>query len=216
MKDKALIQSRSNRIFHWLFAVTVVLLLMSGFYLHRPVNLGAVYNMKAGLLIHPVVGFLATGVFLAWVYQHLITRSYQDVWFRLRDGAELKGLLKYYLFMKKKTPAHGRYNAGQKFVYTSWFIVFSFMFLTGIVLYLANFGIVLPFPVLLQKVRFYHYLGALWFLGTVPLHIYLAFTEDPAKLQAMFTGWVSKPSEVTPAYSHKKFHKIRQKGGDMW
>ena len=39
-----------------------------------------------------------------------------------------------------------------------------------------------------QGARFLAYLGALWFLFTVPGHVYLAVTEDPGKLQAIFSG----------------------------
>jgi len=192
MEDKVLIQSRPNRIFHWLFTGSVILLIVSGFYISNPVSLGHVYDMDANILIQSAAAFFASGVFLAWVYHHITTRAYKDMWFRRRDVADLKGLLKYYFFMEEKPPVHGKYNSGQRLIYTSWFFAFIFMFLTGLVLYSANFGYVLPFPVVIQKIRFYHFLGALWWLGTVPLHIYLSFTEDPAKLQAIFTGWVKK------------------------
>lgn len=192
MEDKVLIQSRLNRLFHWLFAGSVILLIVSGFYISNPVSLGDVYDMDANILVQSAAAFFASGVFWAWVYHHIVTRAYKDMWFRRRDVADLKGLLKYYFFMEKKPPVHGKYNSGQRLIYTSWFFAFILMFLTGLVLYSANFGYVLPFPVVIQKIRFYHFLGALWWLGTVPLHIYLSFTEDPAKLQAIFTGWVKK------------------------
>lgn len=192
MAGKVLIQSRLNRIFHWSFALIVFLLLASGFYIHHPVSLGDVYNMQANILIQAAAGFIASGIFALWVYHYLVTGAHKDIRFKKRDMADFWGLLKYYFFMEKKSPHHGKYNAGQKLIYTSWFFVFVLMFLTGLILYSANFGSILPFPVTVQKVRFYHYLGALWFLGTVPVHIYLVMTEDPAKLQAIFTGWVRK------------------------
>ncbi len=195
MEDKVLIQSWLNRVFHWLFAFGVILLITSGFYIYRPITLENIYDMGNNLLIHSTVAFFTSGVFFTWVYHHIITQSYRDVLFRLKDITDFKGLLKYYLFIETKAPVHGKYNAGQKFIYTSWFFAFIFMFITGIILYMANFGNILPFPVLLQKVRLLHFIGALWFLGTVPVHIYLAFTEDPAKLQAIFTGWVRKRSD---------------------
>ncbi len=192
MGGKVLIQSWLNRTFHWLFSLTVMLLIVSGFYVHRPVSLGPTYSMGLNILIQTAVGFFASGVFFGWVYYHLATQSYRDIWFKFRDIGDFQGLLKYYFFIEKKPPQHGKYNSGQRLIYTSWFFAFIFMFLTGLILYSANFGNVQPFPVIFQKVLFYHFLGALWFLGTVPLHIYLVFTEDPARLQAMFSGWVKK------------------------
>ena len=192
MADKIYIQSRLNRTFHWITVVNVILLLTSGFYIHNPVDLGNTYSMDVNVLIQTVTAFLQSGIVAAWVYYKLVTGSDKDIVFRTRDINDLKGLLKYYFFVENKPPVHGKYNAGQRLVFTSWFIVFLFMFLTGLLIYSVNFGYMVPFPIIMQKIRFYHYLGALWFLGTVPVHIYLVFTEDPAKLQAMFTGWVRK------------------------
>ncbi len=192
LAEKIYIQSRPNRIFHWISSVNVTMLLITGFYLTKPVNLGDIYEIDIAVFLQAAVGFFQSGIFFAWVYHHLVTGAYRDVRFRLQDAADFRGLLKYYFFMEKKPPVHGKYNAGQRLIYTSWFFVFSFMFITGLILYSANFGYVLPFPVLIQKVRFYHFFGALWFLGTVLVHIYLVLTEDPAKLQAMLTGWVRR------------------------
>lgn len=195
MSDKVLVQSRLTRIFHWSFAFCVTILLISGFYIHNPVDLGNKYDMGMNILLQTSFGFLATGIFAAWVYHHIMTQAYKDILVKNRDAADLVGLLKFYLFMEKKPPGHGKYNAGQRIIYSSWIFFFIFMFVSGLVLYLINFGNIIPVPVLIQKVRFYHFFGAIWFLCTVLIHIYLVFTEDPAKLQSIFTGWVKKPEK---------------------
>lgn len=192
MSDKVLIHPRLTRIFHWTFAFCIVILLTSGYYIHNPIDLGTAYDMKINILLQTSFGFIATGIFTAWVYHHIVTQAYKDILVKRRDAADLVGLMKYYLFMEKKPPGHGKYNSGQRIIYSSWIFFFIFMFVTGLILYLINFGDILPVPVLIQKVRFYHFFGALWFLCTVPIHIYLVLTEDPAKLQAIFTGWVKK------------------------
>lgn len=192
MDKKILVHSRIIRICHWLFAFSVILLITSGLYSHYPVKFGNFYDMKTNVFIQIAVAFFATGVFTVWVYYNLMTEAYKDLWFKPRDIIDFKGLLKYYLFIEKNPPYYGKYNAGQRIIFSSWVLVFIFMALTGIILYMVNFGYILPFAVMLQKLRFYHFLGALWFVGTVPLHIYLVITEDPAKLQAIFTGWIKK------------------------
>lgn len=192
MKEKVMVQSRMNRVLHWLFALSVLMLMISGFYINRPVNLGDVFSMDKNILLQTGTAFIATGIFTVWVYYYIVTESFREILFRRRDLADFKGLLKYYFFLTEKPPAYGKYNSGQRLVYTSWFFVFLFMLITGLIMYLANFGNILPFAVGLQKIRFYHFLGALWFLGTVPLHIYLSLTEDPAKMQAILTGWLKK------------------------
>jgi Ni/Fe-hydrogenase 1 B-type cytochrome subunit len=192
MSDQVLVHSRITRVFHWLFAVGVTLLIFSGLYIHYPADLGRFYNMGTNVAIQKVAGVFTSGIFFSWVYYQILTQAYKDIVFKVRDIVDFKGLLKYYLFMEKKPPGYGKYNAGQKMIFTSWFIVFIFMFITGLVLYYADLGYFHQAPVEYQKVRFYHFLGALWFMATVPVHIYLVLTEDPAKLQAMFTGWLKK------------------------
>lgn len=195
MSGKVLIQSRLTRIFHWTYTLCVIILLISGFYIYNPVDLGNAFDMQMNILLQTSFGFVATGIFVAWVYHHIVTQAYKDILVKRRDAGDLIGLLKYYIFKEKKPPVHGKYNAGQRIIFTSWVFFFIFMFVTGIILYLINFGNIIPVPVLIQKVRFYHFFGAVWFLCTVPVHIYLALTEDPAKLQAIFTGWVKKPQK---------------------
>jgi len=192
LDEKVYIQSRPTRLFHWSSFITVTILLISGFYISRPVDLGDAYGIDIAIFVQTTAGFLQSGIFIAWVYHHLVTGAYRDIRFRRQDIVDFKGLLKYYFFIEKKPPVHGKYNAGQRLIYSSWFFVFLFMFITGLILYSVNYGYVLPYPIAIQKVRFYHFLGTLWFLGTVPLHIYLVLTQDPAKLQAMFTGWVRR------------------------
>lgn len=189
-----MIHSRFDRICHWLMVILVSVLLLSGYYIHTPGRLGKIYDMGLNIMIQSIFGFLATGVFSLWMYKKIVTQSYKDVLFRKRDIFDLKGLLKYYLFMENKPPVHGKYNAGQKLVYTSWFFVFIIMSITGLILYSVNFGYILPLQVNVQKIRFYHFIAACYFMGTIPLHIYLSVTEDPAKLQAIFTGWVKDKS----------------------
>jgi Ni/Fe-hydrogenase 1 B-type cytochrome subunit len=190
VEEKVLIQPIISRLFHWMFALCVILLLLTGFYIHGPVNLGQIFNMGKSIMLHSMIALVAIGLFLSRVYYYLITRSYRDIWFKFKDIDGLKGLIKYFLFIKKKPPLYEKYNSGQKLVYTSWLFAFIFMMISGSILYAVNFGNIVPFMITPQKARFYHFIGALYFLGTVFLHIYLVMTEDLAKLQAMLTGWV--------------------------
>jgi len=53
----------------------------------------------------------------------------------------------------------------------------------------------------LNTLRSIHFLVAAFFAGTIPFHLYLVFSEDPAKLQAIFTGYVQKEPKPPPAKS---------------
>ncbi len=189
MTQEVLIQPLINRIFHWLIALGFTLLVMTGLYIHYPIITAPYITMTMAEQFQFSVGFITTGLVIARVYYGIVTADYKNILFRLADVKPFGQLIQYYLFLRKKEPAHAKYNAGQKLIYTSWVFLFFFQFFTGILLYypfLASSRYV-AWP--LQTIRFYHYLVALWFLGTIPVHIYLVLTADPGRLQAIFTGW---------------------------
>lgn len=190
-ENKVLIHSRASRLLHWSFAVVITLLILSSFYIHRPQVLGPLFNMGKNLFVHRSMAYAAMGIFTAWVYYMIATGDYRNIWFRLADVRQIPAFLKYNLFLEQKLPPHGKYNVGQKIIYTSWFFVFIFQAVTGLLLQFPAWTGYVP-PLTLQPIRYYHFLVALYFTATVMLHLYMAMTEDPARLQAIFTGWVKK------------------------
>lgn len=191
LKDKVLIHSRASLFFHWAFAVVITLLLLSSFYIHRPLVLGPLFNMGKNLFVHRTMAYTAMGIFTGWTYYIIVTGDYRNLLFRFRDIREFPAFFRYNLFLEQKLPPHGKYNVGQKLIYSGWFFAFVFLAVTGLFLQFPAWANYVP-PLTLQQIRYYHFLVALYFLATIPLHVYLAVTEDPARLQAIFTGWVKK------------------------
>ncbi len=130
--------SGSARINHWIVAITFVLLLLSGLSLFHPSLYPLTALFGGGQTVrwlHPwmgvvlVVAFL--GLFIRFFWQNL--PEFTDfVWLaRIRTSWQ-RGM--HYL------PEIGKYNAGQKFVFWSQFVLVGVLFVTGVGLWEAGLG----------------------------------------------------------------------------
>lgn len=190
--NRLFVYSLASRLLHWSFTIVFILLMFSGIYIHYPLLPGLLFPLGKSLFIHRIMAYSAMGIFIFWIYYVVVTGSYRHLLFRFRNVKELPGLIKYYLFWEQKLPPHEKYNAGQKLFFTSWVFVFVFQVISGLFLQFPAWANDVP-PLTLQPIRYYHYLSALYFMLTVAIHTYLAFTEDPARFQAMLTGGI-KPN----------------------
>lgn len=146
---------------------------------------------------HTLAGIILIMNLLGQIYYYIFTGKYTEVLFMPRDFPNLRSFFRYALFITENHPNYGRYNPGQKVLFTAW----------GLVVLLSGFA-ALPylFPEYeswlsrpfggLIGVRIVFYAITMFFLTTIPLHLMLAFTEEPAKLQAMFSGYVKKEPKV--------------------
>ncbi len=126
------------RINHWIVAITFVALLLSGLSLFHP----SLYPLSAlfggGQVVrwlHPWLGMLLAvsflGLFLRFFWQNL--PEFTDfIWL-----ARIKHVLTAH---EDYLPEIGKYNAGQKFVFWSQFILVGIMLVTGIGLWEAGLG----------------------------------------------------------------------------
>lgn len=178
--------SFSERVVHWVAAVTFVLLLLTGLALSYP----SLYWLTALLgggaatrVLHPWIGavFSVSLVAMAvlWVKDMAITG---------RDREWLGSVKHYALHESDRVPPAGKYNAGQK-------IFFWAMLLLG-VLFLAS-GIVLWFPEsfprwLRSTSRFAHFVAALGGGLFLIVHIYLGTIALPGTARGMLFGRVSR------------------------
>ena len=176
----------TERIVHWVAAVTFVVLLLSGLALSYP----SLYWLTALLgggaatrFLHPWIGAVFSVSLVAmvvlWVKDMVITR---------RDREWLGAVKHYATHESDKVPAAGKYNAGQK-------IFFWAMAVLGVV-FLAS-GIVLWFPEsfprwLRATSRFAHILAALGGGLFLIVHIYLGTIALPGTARGMLFGRVSR------------------------
>lgn len=190
-EEMTLTQPLFTRIYHWVQFITLSILSFSGLYINAPGWLNV--KMKSITLWHLIAAYILVANFCGYVYYYSVTKYYHNVIFKFRDIKYLFGFFKYVFFFKDELPYYGKYNPGQKIVFTLWYLLIIFMTITGFVLYYpAQLQFMRIFLGELSNIRLLHYLGAIGFITTIPLHLYLVFTEDPAKLQAMFSGYIKK------------------------
>lgn len=177
------------RVFHWLFAVCLVVIMYTGLYIHYPVNILGFVDMRAAKTGMFITVYIALFLLAARVYYGIITGDIRNILVNRQDIKNLPGFFKFFFFLAEKEPPHAKYNPGQKLIFTGWLIAFGFQAVTGFILYdTGSFGWLLPLFGGLQNIKYLHYLVFLYFAATTMLHVYLTLSEDPAKLQAMFTG----------------------------
>jgi len=169
-------------VFHWIFALAVLLLLASGYYLSFP-RVEADWPMGKVRLVHFVAASLFISSLLFRVYYILIKRSWANFLVGRKDLKTLVPLLRYYLFLSEEPRCLlPRYDAGQKLFYLSWALGGAFQLLTGLIMINpGRFTFVVNLLGDQQTIRTFHFLVFIWFLISVPVHIYLSLTEDPRR-----------------------------------
>jgi Ni/Fe-hydrogenase 1 B-type cytochrome subunit len=204
------------RVFHWLLVLLLLVIVPTGFYIHQPfpflhINFG---NMFA---IHVFCGFALSYLLMARAYYAMFNKNYQTILFSWQDFKELPSLLKYYLFFQTEKPPERKYNAGQRLIYTAWFVFLSLANISGAMAYKKSY-----FVPIAKALGGLHHLdwatlaGALLLSYTVPLHIYLSLTENMGNLQAMVTGYSYKLELGGPAPKLPAVQKTRAGLPGLW
>lgn len=195
---KELHQPLSIRIYHWVMAISVIILTITGFHLSQPFPWLAV-KMSSVRKIHFIFGFIALANFTAHVAFYLITKTYNDILFRWRNLKDIPSFAKYFLFLNEPHPNFGKYNPGQRLLFCSWAVALIFGGIAGLATYFPQKAVfVNKLYGGLQGIKWAKYLTGVFFAATIPIHLYLVFSEDPAKLQAIVTGYVRKMKAPPP------------------
>lgn len=179
----------------------VTVLLLTGLYLHAP---PAWLRLPTGLMreLHGVFAALLVVSLACHAYYYARTGKHTEILLLPGDWVNVRSFLRYYLFITEHHPNYGRYNPGQKALFTSWGLVTVIAAVTGAALLFPDDTTRLQRLLGgLNAIRSAHFLVAAFYAASVPFHLYLVFTEEPAKLQAMFTGYVQKEPKPPPPKS---------------
>lgn len=167
--------------------------IMAGFYTHYPTPWFLMPSMAAAhVLLDASVGAIVITWLTRIIYQ-LYTGRWRDTVFRPGDVLKLPSLIAYYLFITPTHPYYGKYNPGQRLLYTLWDILLVPMGITGILLWHPSIQATVWFvPMFLRTtlVRLIHYYLSVFYAASIAVHGYLSLTENPELLRSMFTGFV--------------------------
>lgn len=186
--------SGSARVNHWIVAISFVLLMLSGLSLFHPTffPLSALFGgLQVVREIHPWLGVLLAigflGLFIRFFPQNLPERT-DWVWLaRLRHVLTAND---HYL------PEVGKYNAGQKFVFWSQFVLIAVLLVTGIGLWdqgLAYVENLFGFKATIEQQRWaalIHSIAAVLAIAIWIVHVYAAIWVR-GTMSAMTRGTVT-------------------------
>lgn len=182
-----------DRIFHWLTAASVLVLMVTAF---LPI-LGIKFPW---VTIHWIVGIILTIVVIFHIVRSLFWQHFKEIWFGLRDLKDTLTSLGWFLKLKKTEPVKpGKYSPAQKLMHHT---VTFFVLMTIVTGLLMMVKIDTPFwkrdPYWLSSetwgiIYILHDFAALSLITIVMVHIYFALR--PEKLfytRSMIKGWITR------------------------
>ena len=185
------------RAMHWAAAGSIVVLVVTGFYIGKPYFIthgeaSAHYLMGWMRFLH----FAAAGVFVATAIVRvywLFAGNQFERWRALfpvtkHDWVNLVKQVKFYLMIQpEKAPHYLGHNPLQQLSYTGLYVIAAVQVITGFAMYGQSrpgglwytlFGWVVPLLGGIQVVHFVHHVFTWLFIIFIPIHVYLALRAD--------------------------------------
>ncbi len=176
------------RIMHYIHLICMVLLAVSGFYIHRPFVPGLMGTMRT---MHFIAMYIVGLNLIARIYWAIFGAN-GDIR-RFLPEKENKGklipIISYYLFIRRQHPVTAKFNTLQKTTYNFWALLLVAQGITGLSLYWPHLSFFNSLNYLvggLMVMRTIHYLIMWVFIITIAIHIYLSLAEDFSQFLDMF------------------------------
>jgi formate dehydrogenase subunit gamma len=177
-----------ERLNHWVAAGSYLYLMLTGLAFWSPwlFWIAAIFGGgPVSRMVHPWVGLIFTGavtyMFGMWHKQMRFTEVDRQWW---------KSLHYYITNEDDKMPPAGRYNAGQKLLFWSFFFGALVLFLSGLVLWFTDY---LPWS--LRWLRYIavilHPAAALVTIGNFMIHVYMGVFAERGAFGSVIRGDVS-------------------------
>lgn len=178
----------SDRINHWLVAITFVLLALSGLALFHP-SMFFLTNLFGGgpwtRILHPFIGLVMFLSFLG-----LAIRFWRHNVLDKKDQQWLKQWEDVINNREDKLPEVGRYNAGQKVLFWVMVACLALLLLTGIVIWQPYFAPAFNITVVRIAVLLHAIAAFVLILGII-VHVYAAIWVK-GSVRAMTRGYVTR------------------------
>lgn len=190
------------RVFHWINMIAITMLILTGFYIHAPESFRLFNSMTTARTIHFCMAYLLCFGVVGRMYYMIAANDTKNLIYEpINDTKKLPSMLKYYMFLADDHPYYGKYNPGQKGMYTGVFAMAIIMIITGFILYKPlTFGFMAGWLGGFLVVRIIHYVITWIFVLCILAHVYLDVAEGIQILKSMFTGKI-------PADFHHGYHE---------
>jgi formate dehydrogenase subunit gamma len=177
-----------ERANHWIAAISYIYLLLTGLGLWTPLLLWLLAVMGGGQIsriMHPWVGLIFSYAIIRmygyWAPQMHTEQVDREWWHSLGH---------YVQNQDDKMPPAGRYNAGQKALFWSFFYATILLLLTGLVMWFPEY-----IPWSLRWLRYasvlLHPIAALFTIANFMIHIYMSVFAERGAFGSVIRGDVS-------------------------
>lgn len=225
MSEKKMIylQPIPVRIWHWINALGIITLIVSGAQIRFPEHLTVLGSYRTAIRIHNVAGVIVAVSFSFWFFYYKMVKNTLDKLYIPNEEDLKHGLLRqllfycFWYFLGRPSPFHAtpneKFNPMQKSAYLAvMFVLMPLVGLTGILL--MN---VTPLRVLilmsggLKIIDMTHFLLACSLLAFLCTHVYLATLGSTplAYIKPMLFGWEEVEEHHEPAHQDGPASKYR-------
>jgi len=196
-----------NRILHWIIMASIILLALTGFYIHAPfINNGGGFLMAMMRGVHAAAAGLLTIAFVVRVIWMFV--GPRDDWKNFiggfRDMLLLSKVILHYVHISRKPVIVKKYNPLQMLAYSFAYVLALFQIITGFALQYPD-GILRPIAYGVfgntVNLRVAHYIVSWIFVIFILIHVYMAIREsfEDVKEMQLFSKGKSEHSKTEKA-----------------
>lgn len=225
MSEKKMIylQPIPVRIWHWINAVGIITLIVTGAKIRFPETLTFLGSYKTAITIHDAAGLTVAVSFAVWfIYYKMVRNSLDDLY--IPTGQDLKrGIFRqlifycFWYFLGKPSPFHAtpevKFNPMQKAAYLAvMFVLVPLVALTGILLMnITPLRVLILMTGGIKIIVALHFLLACSLLAFLCTHVYLATLGSTplAYFKPMVFGWEEVPEHHEHAEKPEEIMQYR-------
>lgn len=194
------IYSRFERLWHWMQALLIISLLITGFEIHGTYSL---FGFEKAVDLHTIFAWTLIGLWVFAIFWHLTTGEWRQ--YIPSSPNKIIAMMKYYgvdIFMGGGHPFHksrsAKLNPLQRMAYLSMHLIIAPMIWISGLLYLfySSWELIGLGGLSLGVVALVHTAAAFLIMTFLVAHLYLALTmsKNMADLKAMLTGYQEEES----------------------
>lgn len=204
---KLYLYTKFERFWHWVQAILILLLLLSGFEIHGAYSLFG-FEKAHDIHMYSAWTWLVLFIFIAfWLLTTGEWKQYIPTAKKVVDVARyyMIGIFKGEPHPVKKTKA-AKHNPLQRLVYLGVVtFILPFQMITGLLYYYYNFWPQWGLSWSLSTIALLHMAGAFISLHFIVLHVYMTTTGHTvfAHIKSMFTGWEEVEEEEVQEWERR-------------
>jgi Ni/Fe-hydrogenase 1 B-type cytochrome subunit len=203
------------RIAHWIIVLSLMVLTVTGFYMHHPFLIATspqAWVMGTTRFVHELFGFILISVLILRFYWFFAGNRWAHwrAWIPLRreQWRSIHSMLLYYTYQRREPEPEVGHNSLAAATYMVVMFLLAVECITGLVLYSVVRGshtltlLVgwIPRIVDIQYVRAIHYFIMFLFMAFIIHHVYSAMLvsreQKNGLMESIFTGWKFLPRRL--------------------